>query len=192
MSAPQPTKLYAYIDESGQDTAGRFFVVSVVLVGIERDTVMQQLEALELRTGKGRVKWRRSRYSFRQAYIEGLPALASLSGSIFVATFSRTQDYFDLTVEATARAIRAKAQGEYRVTVFMDGLTRKEQPLFTARLRAHRIARKKVRGVRDEKSSPGVRLADALCGLVRDAEEGQPWAVEALERLRRRGLVTAV
>ena len=43
----------------------------------------------------------------------------TLSGSIFVATFSRTQDYFDLTVEATARAIRAKARGEYRVTVFM-------------------------------------------------------------------------
>jgi hypothetical protein len=92
-----------------------------------------------------------------------------------------------------ARAITAKAQGQaYRVTIFVDGLTRHEQATFTTSLRARGIARKKVRGVRDEHSNAGIRLADALCGLIRDAEEGEPWAVAVFKRLRQRGVVTLV
>ena len=54
-----------------------------------------------------------------------------------------------------AGAITTKTQGRpYRVTIFVDGLTRPEQATFTNRLRARGIARKKVRGVRD-----GVLLA---------------------------------
>ena len=175
MEPHTPQKLYAYVDESGQDTAGRFFVVSVVLFGTDRDTVLARLEALEDRSRKGRVKWRRARYAFRQDYITGLLDLPHLSTSIFVTTFRNARNYFDLTVESTARAIIAKTQGRaYRVTIFVDGLTRYEQATFTDRLRARGIARKKVRGVRDEQSNAGVRLADALCGLIRDAEEGEP------------------
>ena len=165
MDITAPQKFYAYVDESGQDTEGRFFVVSVVLVGPERDTVLQRLEALEARSGKGRVKWRRARYSFRQEYITGLADIPSL----------------------------AKAQGHaYRVTIFVDGLTRPERTMFTTRLRARGIERKKVRGVRNEQSDAGIRLADALCGLVRDAEDGEPWAVAAFEHLRQRGVVRLV
>lgn len=193
MDTTAPQKLYAYVDESGQDTEGRFFVVSVVLVGPERDVVLQRLEALEARSRKGRVKWRRARYSFRQAYITGLTDIPHLAASIFVATFRNTRQYFDLTVESTARAITAKVQGQaYRVTIFVDGLTRHERTMFTTRLRARGIERKKVRGVRDEQSDAGIRLADALCGLVRDAEEGEPWAVAAFAHLRQRGVVTLV
>ena len=74
----------------------------------------------------------------------------------------------------------------------MDGLTRYAQATFTNSLRARGIARKKVRGVRDEQSNAGVRLADALCGLIRDAEDGEPWAVATLARLRQRGVVTLI
>src|SRR6516165_5799161 len=98
METTRPQKLYAYVDESGQDTEGRFFIVSVVLVGPERDTVLQRLEALEDRSGKGRVKWRRARYSFRQDYIMGLADIPHLVASIFVSTFRNTRRYFDLTV----------------------------------------------------------------------------------------------
>ena len=83
---PAPQKLYAYVDESGQDTEGRFSVVSVVLFGTDRDTVLARLEALEDRSRKGRVKWRRARYAFRQAYIAVLD-MPLLAESIFVTTF---------------------------------------------------------------------------------------------------------
>ena len=193
MDTSIPQKLYAYVDESGQDTEGRFFVVSVVLVGTERDTVLQRLEALEARSGKGYVKWHRARYAFRQAYIDGLTGIPALTASIFAATFRQARNYFALTVESTARAITTKTQGHaYKVTVFVDGLTRHERVTFIASLRTHGITRKKVRGVRDEQSNAGIRLADALCGLIRDAEDGEPWAVAALARLRQRGIVTLI
>ena len=99
MEPHTPQKLYAYVDESGQDTEGRFFVVSVVLVGTERDTVLARLEALEDRSRKGRVKWRRARYAFRQAYIAGLLDMPLLAESIFVTTFHNARNYFELTVE---------------------------------------------------------------------------------------------
>jgi hypothetical protein len=193
METATPLKLYAYVDESGQDTEGRFFVVSVVLFGTERDTVLTRLEALEVRSRKGRVKWRRARYAFRQDYIAGLLDMPLLTESIFVTTFHHARNYFALTVESTARAIAAKTRGHaYRVTIFVDGLTRPERATFTSSLRARGIARKKVRGVRDERSNAGVRLADALCELIQDAEEGEPWAMAAFERLRQRGVVTLV
>jgi hypothetical protein len=191
MEPHTPQKLYAYVDESGQDTEGRFYVVSVALFGTDRDTVLARLEALEDRSRKGRVKWRRARYAYRQAYIAGLLDMPLLAESIFVTTFRHARNYFELTVESTARAITAKTQGRpYRVTIFVDGLTRPEQATFTHRLRARGIARKKVRGVRDEQSNAGVRLADALCGLIRDADEGEPWALAILAQLRHRQVVT--
>lgn len=49
-----------------------------------------------------------------------------------------------------------------------------------------------MRGVRDEQSNAGVRLADALCGLIRDADEGEPWAMATLAQLRQRRVVTLV
>src|SRR6266568_6531296 len=94
METRTPQKLYAYVDESGQDTEGRFFVVSVVLFGTDRDTVLARLEALEARTGKGRVKWRRARYAFRQDYIAGLLDMPLLAESIFVTTFRQGRNYF--------------------------------------------------------------------------------------------------
>jgi hypothetical protein len=48
-----------------------------------------------------------------------------------------------------------------------------------------------VRGGR-EQSEVFIRLADALCGLVRDAEDGQAWAIEAFDRLRQRGLIVEI
>jgi len=78
------------------------------------------------------------------------------------------------------------------VTVFVDGLRKHEAERFDRLLRAQRVGIKKVRGVQKEQNNAFIRLADALCGLVRDAEEGQAWAVDALRRLERNGLLKAL
>jgi len=187
-----PTKLYAYVDESGQETAGKFFVVGVVVTGTERDRLLQQLEALERRSRKGKAKWQRAKYTYRQAYVDGLTQLPLLSDSLFYCQFTQTRAYPALTAEATARAIRAKAQGNYRITIAVDGMRRTESRAFGARLRALGVGSRKIRGVRDEKSDAGIRLADALCGLIRDAEEGQQWARDAVQRLRLTGSLREV
>jgi hypothetical protein len=57
----EKTKLYCYVDENGQDTLGRIFVVSVVAVGKQRDELFALCEHLEQASEKRKDKWRARR-----------------------------------------------------------------------------------------------------------------------------------
>ncbi len=48
-------RLFCYVDESGQDTKGALFIVSVVITGQERESLIQICEAIERECGKGKV-----------------------------------------------------------------------------------------------------------------------------------------
>ena len=50
-------KLYCYVDETGQDTRGNIFVVSVVVTGSERDVLLKFCEETEEKSRKGKFKW---------------------------------------------------------------------------------------------------------------------------------------
>ncbi len=105
MHTPQPTRLYAYIDESGQDTLGRLFVVGAVVIDREqRDSIREQLEALEGRSKKGRVKWHRARHAYRQAYVSDLSNMTRLSGSIFLSRFVSAQTRWQYRVRLGHRS----------------------------------------------------------------------------------------
>jgi len=185
-----PAKLYAYVDESGQDTKGVFFVVSVVILDADQEIILTQLEAIEERSRKGKAKWHRARYAYRQAYIDELANLTRLTRSLFCESFTGSQEYEKLTVTATAHAIGRRSQGSPdEVTVFVDGLLKHEAIRFATHLRAQWRTVRKVRGVQKEQNNALIRLADALCGVVRDAEDGQAWATDALRRLQRNGLL---
>src|SRR5712691_13148173 len=101
MATPLPHKLYAYVDESGQDTAGRLFVVSVLLLAEERDTMLQRLEALEARSGKHNTKWQKTRHSYRQAYMEALRRLPLVQQTLFFDVLQHG-NYMELTALTTA------------------------------------------------------------------------------------------
>lgn len=189
MASPTPQKLYAYVDESGQDTAGRLFVVSVLLLAEERDALLPRLEGIETRSGKQNTKWQKTRHSYRQAYMEALRQLPLVHQTLFFDVL-RHGNYMELTALTTARALQRKATTPYKVTVFVDGLRRQEIPIFSKMLRRLQVQTSKVRGVRREENDAFIRLADALCGLVRDAEEQQPWAQDMLASLQQRGVVT--
>lgn len=49
-------KLYCYVDETGQDTQGELFIVSVVVTKKDREEITQSLEKFEQETGKGKTK----------------------------------------------------------------------------------------------------------------------------------------
>lgn len=71
-------KLYCYIDESGQDTKGILFVVSILVLEHERDILLKDLEDVEQKSNKRNVKWHKARPQFRQAYIELLLSCVEL------------------------------------------------------------------------------------------------------------------
>ncbi len=57
MNRPPLTRLHVFLDESGQDTLGRLFVVGAVVIHRDQqEELREQLEALERRSQKRRVK----------------------------------------------------------------------------------------------------------------------------------------
>jgi hypothetical protein len=179
-------RLYVYVDESGQDTKGLIFIISAIVIEKDQELLMKVLEKIEGKTGKKNYKWNRAHYLYRRAYIEALVDCQSLQNTVFFTIFRDNKEYIQLTVSATAQAILKKANTDYKATIFVDGLKKQEVPVFTKGLREFGIKTRKVRGVKKEENNVYIRLADAICGLVRDAHEGNSWAKEALQKLQRK------
>lgn len=183
------TKLYCYVDESGQDTRGSLFIVSIVLVDKEKDRATKLCEYMERASGKGHVKWIKANHSKRLEYIRYVLHEFFFIGKLNFAVYRNSRDYFPLTVLTIARAIVANVQGTYKATVLIDGLPRAQQRWVGSELRHLHIQVRKVRGLRKEENDALIRLADAVCGFVRLALEGQKEALELFERAKQSGFL---
>lgn len=185
------TKFTVFVDESGQDTEGLFFVVGTVLVEGDVGMISDILETIERDSGKRNMKWHKARSESRRTYVEKIAEEGAFTGLVFVETFRGAGSYIELTALATAKAILKRvAMSDYKVTIFVDGLKRKEVENFTRVLRDLHIRTRKVRGVKKDGNNALIRFADAMCGLVRDAEDGNEWSVKVLRRLVRKGIVS--
>jgi len=183
-------KLLCYVDETGQDTQGRLFVVALVFLEGDRQPLRAQLRRIETTSGKRQKKWKKTVPPKKRAYIEAVLALPSLHGRLLYAEYSGSTDYEAQTIDAIARGILRQARGRaaYRVSVFLDALGRERRKVVGAALRSRGIRVEKVRGLRDE-ADEFIRVADALAGFVRDALEGQePWK-ELYEKALHRGVL---
>jgi Protein of unknown function (DUF3800) len=185
---PHKQKLYCFVDETGQDTKGELFLVSVIVTAEEYDRVNQVLLEIEQQSKKGLGKWHKTKYQFRVSYIEQVLAHPIFPDTVFFSHYTETQAYFDLTVETTAKAVLHKASSEYTTTVTVDGLSGRDVNRFKRRLRELRVNVRKVRGARDE-SEPLVRLADAIAGFVRDYLEGQEYAQALFQKAHTAGVI---
>jgi len=186
-------KLYAFVDESGQDTLGAFFVVATVLTAENHERVRQALERLERASGKGRRKWMKATPRQRLAYLTAVLQLPALHGRMFAAHFTETTTYLPCILTTVTAAVTAGAAGQpARATVLIDGLQKGLRQNVAAALRAqlhpHQIRLEKVRGL-DEQSDALMRLADALAGFVRHALEGRPALATLLADSHRRGVI---
>lgn len=168
-----PQKFFCYVDESGQDTQGKLFIVSIVVTGWERDQLIQVCEMIEQETGKGRVKWIKTNYSQRLAYIQQVLSQPIFQRKLNFAIYHNTRDYATLTTQAIVQALSATGETEYKATILIDGLPRTQERLVGNQLHQLGVHTKKVRGVKKDENDALIRLADAICGLVRAATESQ-------------------
>lgn len=182
-------KIYAYIDESGQDTAGLLFVVSILVLEKEIDIISGKLMEIEENSKKKNIKWNKSRHEFRKEYIEEIANLEILKGKIFFDIFEDTKEYIELTSTATAKAILRKSGENYKATVFVDGLKKKEIEVFTKGLRDLKIKTRKIRGIKKDENNIFIRLVDAVCGLIRDAKGESDWAKGILKNLKDKKII---
>ncbi|HEY5864312.1 MAG TPA: DUF3800 domain-containing protein [Candidatus Tectomicrobia bacterium] len=191
MAEAQRHKLYAYVDESGQETRGRIFLVAVVVTGETRDALRNKLKAIEQGSGKQAKKWTKARLAERTAYMQAIIQSSEFVGRISYARYQDTRSYVDLMILATAQALHAQGVARLSATIIVDGLARPERPRFAAGVRKLGIAVRKVRGARDE-SDELIRLADAVAGFVRDSLEGSSVMQALFDQARRRGVIREV
>lgn len=181
-------KLYCYVDETGQDTVGRFFLVSVVVSGDNYEELKQNVEKIEKETNPGLSKWHKTAFKRKLAYLEKMLVNPLLKKSIFYSHYKDSKKYTDLTVLTTAKAILSNAPKDYRATVLVDGLRENETAYFAKGLRQLNINLKKVRGMREE-SDALLRLADNIAGFLRDAIENKPYAQELYKKAIKQGVI---
>ncbi len=166
------TKLYCYVDESGQDTQGEFFIVAVVVVGTDaRDELIASLEVIERETTKGRLKWSDTNRTRRVEYIRSIVNLQRLAHKINFAYYADTLDYLPFTVSTIEKALTEAGEGDFTAIVLIDALPPSQARRVGNLLHQSGMPVKKVRGVRREESDALIRLADAVCGWVRDSHE---------------------
>ena len=185
-------KLYAYVDESGQDTKGRFFVVGIIVTEENRDRIIKELEAIEQDSGKNNVKWHSARPHYREKYLTLIAQSSLLKNQAFFDTFTNSKQYIEMSSFVTARAILRKAKEDYSASIFVDGFNKRELEKFERGLKELRIKKRKLRGVRRDENNALIRFADAICGLIRDVEDGNETAIALLKQLVRKSIVIAL
>ncbi len=170
-TAAKAKRVDLYVDESGQDTRGKLFVVAIVAIE-NSDEFRQYCESVEVSSGKGKVKWRSAEKKRRLAYLRTvISGAASLGVTLFYNISRRTIDYDSATIDGVAKAIRwLKAPGS-RVYVYVDGLSKSKCHVYKNRLRRLSCPVKKVIRVAKDENEPLVRLADALAGASAELEK---------------------
>ncbi len=105
-------KLYCYVDETGQDTHGRLFIVSVVVAKKDRDELQKILETIEHETGKGLRKWRKARTEAKIAYLERIFTNKLFARKIFYRLTPETTAYREATLQTIAAVVQAAKSQE--------------------------------------------------------------------------------
>lgn len=95
-------------------------------------------------------------------------------GKLFYAVYRNSNDYLALTIRTIALAINAIEGDDNKAIVLVDALPRHLESTVSNGLHRWGIRTRKVRGIRKDEHDPLMGLADALCGLVREAVEGKP------------------
>lgn len=184
------TKLYCYVDETGQDTKGELFLVAVVLKEITSlEALERKLEKIEERTCKKQSKWKKINRNIKKKYLEELIQVKELKNAIFYATYKASKEYSKLTSFTIAKAVLAKESENYTVTVIIDGLNDKERDVVREELKKLKIKYRKIRGLKDEQSI-FLRLSDAMAGFIREVYEGEEYTQQFIKRFTKVGIIT--
>jgi len=185
-------KFYCYVDETGPDTRGKFFLVSVILTAqSDKDGLETIIEEIEERTGKKSIKWRKTGIDVRTRFLEEISRVKEMHSSVYYCVYADTTAYEQLTSISIAKAIQAKGEFDCSVTVIVDALTKKGIEKMRCELKRLQVKYDKIAGLKDEQNA-FLRLADSFAGFIRDYLEGHPYTKDLFLLLKRRGIIAEV
>ena len=139
-------KLYCYVDESGQDTGGRIFVVAIVVTDENRDKLLELCEQLEKVSGKRRDKWGRAKHERRMQYLRNIFADDRFKEALCYSVYHQTIDYDTATIDAITKTVSwRKPTTKYTTLIYIDGLSKTKRREYGARLRRLGLPVRQVR-----------------------------------------------
>lgn len=187
-------KLYCYVDESGQDTGGKFFIVAVVILGQEWDELTSLVEQFEQESGKGKFKWGKAAHRKRVEYLRQVFAERQFGEKLRYSVFRGKTDFDLATIMAIAKAVNwRKPVVNYAVNVYVDGLSKSKRLEYSRQLHRLGVPIRQVRGITKDENNALTRLADAVAGLIRDAINDDNQEIKALfDSGKRRGVLVEV
>src|SRR5947208_1431002 len=103
-------KLYCYVDETGQDTLGKLFIVVSIVVENNKEGILTFLEEAEKKSGKTRRKWIKTRDAERTKYLDMTLSDPRLRRNIYYHIFHNTKEYEDLIVLTIGKSINLYVQ----------------------------------------------------------------------------------
>ena len=168
---PKKQKLYAFVDETGQDTRSKHFIVVSVLSADTVEELRASVIELESQSKVGRKKWHKLRSPEREAFLDLTLKHHPGLGHVFYGTFVKPLPFFLPMLETLVNAITALAADDYQAVVYVDGIDHKKSEELTNALRLKGVKVRHVRSARDE-SEPLIRLADRWAGCIREGIEG--------------------
>jgi hypothetical protein len=172
-------KLYCFVDESGQDSVAQpgkklaLFVVAIVMVSDDQLSLKSVCEQYEQRSRKRASPWHKARYDYRLAYIRRVVGDKRFRGVLHYQFIEQpAKAFFDsYTLQGIANILSESFKDDAVLKeIYVDGLTRSKQADYGIELRRMGARRATFHRITDQ-ASAFIRLADALAGLVREAEE---------------------
>lgn len=182
--------IYCFVDETGQDTEGKLFLVVVVI--IKQDTIdllETKLLQVEKDTAKNILKWTKTVFEIKKNYIQLIANLPNIKNTVYYSVYTDTKEYPSLTTLTIAKAINNCHITNTKSTVIIDGLRKQEIQKVRIELKQLHIPYKIIKGLKDEQSV-FLRFADSIAGLLRDSEEKQHYTKMLVPQLVQKKIVT--
>jgi hypothetical protein len=174
-------KIYCFVDESGQDTQGKLFLVAIVVTDDNIDKYRDLCQSVERSSHKGKTKWADSKFDCRMSYIANILHIPDFRGRLFYSSFLNTKHYQDATIKAIIQVLQNLSDPISKATVYIDALPRSLEQSVILGLRRAGLHIAKVRGIAKDENEALIRLADALCGFARGAIDGNQDLQEMLD-----------
>jgi hypothetical protein len=191
-AAKKKQKLYAYVDESGQDDTSKFFVVVSIVTVKNQDQLREQLLHVESEAKTYALKWNQSHHDRRMKYLSlGLDRKIG-AGFVFVGRYLKPVPYFHAVASVIEKAIKQVADGKKHLAIVrVDGINKKFAVALTNALRANGVSLKQVQGKKDE-GEVLIRFADMWAGCIRSALLNEQDSLALFRRAQQIGYIQEV
>jgi hypothetical protein len=164
-------KIYCYVDETGQDSEGGIFIVSVIIPE-KRDDTLSYIRQIEIKSGKGKFKWGRAEKTKRLRFMSEILSQKKFPLKLFYSIYNESKDYKISTILTIAKSIVTQDNNDKNTFIILvDGLNKTDQRFYNYQLRRLNKSSIKVKGVAKDENDALIRLADSLCGFIRDVYE---------------------